>query len=85
VGAHDHHPVGVAGGRVGDEVAVVRLVSISVRVLTRTTTRPATAWVYGAAPSAKLSPTTGISKGLPTVPMNSSVRSGLPSLKIMTA
>jgi hypothetical protein len=46
-------------------LVVVRVGSISVRVSTRTTTGPATAWAYSAAPSAKLRPTTGISKGVP--------------------
>jgi len=64
---------------------VVRVGSISVTVATWTTTGPAWVWAYRAAPSAKLRPTTGISNGVPRVPMNSSSRPGLPSLKMITA
>jgi hypothetical protein len=64
---------------------VVRVGSISVSVATWTTTGPASVWVIRAAASAKLRPTTGMSKGSPRVPMNSSSRPGLPSLKMMTA
>ena len=40
---------------------------------------------YRAAPSAKLSPTTGMSSGTPNVPARTSVRPGWPSLKMITA
>jgi hypothetical protein len=64
---------------------VVRVGSISVSVNTCTVTGPVWSWAYRAAASAKLRPTTGMSKGRPRVPLNSSSRPGLPSLKLMTA
>lgn len=66
-------------------LVVVRLRSTSVEVNTRITTGPACVALYRASASAKLRPTTGMSKGRPRVPMNSSVRPGLPSLKLITA
>jgi hypothetical protein len=64
---------------------LVALDSFSVLVKTRTTTSPAWAAWYRAWPSAKLSPTTGMVNSRPRVPSTSSIRPGLPSLKMITA
>jgi hypothetical protein len=86
MGADHHHLVGVALPGVGQDVVVVRFRSTSVEVNTRiTTASPAWICAYRAAASAKLSPTTGMPNGRPRVPMNSSVRPGLPSLTMITA
>ena len=73
---------------VGESARTLLVVRVSfvVSVNTRATTVwPASSWVIRAEASAKLRPTTGMVNGLPRVPMNSSSRPGLPSLKMMTA